>query len=430
MTKRITNEQREAIVRRAVAEGEALLAAPDCAGGMPCTNCPDKRQCGKTGCIRQPEFVGSAAMTAPLTEGDLWKIIHADFPHANERWEKAFTFGEVKTIVERAARAALSAQPEQAQPVAAATVVSPASVRPLDAEQIAEIVREHLGDVYHCTRVWSAWDVGTMGEEDFEPARESALADEIAAAIRAALQSPPHAQPPEFSRDDDGELLIDWSPSKGRMVSLSLRNDGRLSYAITWDGAQQHGTAAQPVEAVQPTARALAHVRQALADNAPKEAVQPQNRDDAARNALIEDCPELNMANYSPADVDNLNDWAIRASSIIDVLMQDATPQAAQEPLAGLATRLMSVACQAGIAETPLRDEWLSLVERTRAAIAAQEPRQPPAMTERDVIAFLERRANNTDTDPRWLAARELRRLHEDLQWPEAPTGTTSEGKS
>lgn len=32
---------------------------PDCAGGMPCTDCPDKRECQR-GCIRQPEFVGSA----------------------------------------------------------------------------------------------------------------------------------------------------------------------------------------------------------------------------------------------------------------------------------------------------------------------------------------------------------------------------------
>jgi hypothetical protein len=51
---------------------------------------------------------------------------------------------------------------------------------------------------------------------------------------------------PEFSRDDDGELLMDWSPSKGRMVSLSLRNDGRLSYAVTWDGETMHGTEQQP----------------------------------------------------------------------------------------------------------------------------------------------------------------------------------------
>lgn len=49
-------------------EVECALAAltdtkriADCAGGSPCTACPDKSRCGKTGCIRQPEFVGSTA---------------------------------------------------------------------------------------------------------------------------------------------------------------------------------------------------------------------------------------------------------------------------------------------------------------------------------------------------------------------------------
>jgi hypothetical protein len=50
----------------------------------------------------------------------------------------------------------------------------------------------------------------------------------------------------EIDRDTDGELLIDWSPSKGRMVTLSLRADGRLSYAFTWDGEKAHGTAQMP----------------------------------------------------------------------------------------------------------------------------------------------------------------------------------------
>jgi hypothetical protein len=50
----------------------------------------------------------------------------------------------------------------------------------------------------------------------------------------------------EVDRDTDGELLIDWSPGKGRMLSVTLRADGRLSYAFTWDGEQAHGTAQMP----------------------------------------------------------------------------------------------------------------------------------------------------------------------------------------
>lgn len=50
----------------------------------------------------------------------------------------------------------------------------------------------------------------------------------------------------EIDRDTDGELLIDWSPGPGRMVTLSLRADGRLSYAFTWDSEKAHGTAQMP----------------------------------------------------------------------------------------------------------------------------------------------------------------------------------------
>jgi hypothetical protein len=53
---------------------------------------------------------------------------------------------------------------------------------------------------------------------------------------------------PEFDRDDDGELLMDWSPSPGRVVTLSLRKDGRLSYAVLWDGEKLHGAAQMPPE--------------------------------------------------------------------------------------------------------------------------------------------------------------------------------------
>lgn len=63
--------------------------------------------------------------------------------------------------------------------------------------------------------------------------------------------TPPDAGVDEFGgvevdRDTDGELLIDWSPGQGRMVTLSLRADGRLSYAFTWDDEKAHGTAQMP----------------------------------------------------------------------------------------------------------------------------------------------------------------------------------------
>lgn len=67
-------------------------------------------------------------------------------------------------------------------------------------EALAEIVRSHLTSTYHCTRVWEAWSVGTMTEDDFEPASESGMAEDIADAILAA--NPPRAPlTAEFERE-------------------------------------------------------------------------------------------------------------------------------------------------------------------------------------------------------------------------------------
>jgi hypothetical protein len=35
--------------------------------------------------------------------------------------------------------------------------------------KLTEHLHSEFGDAYDCTRVWEAWDVGTMGEDDFEP---------------------------------------------------------------------------------------------------------------------------------------------------------------------------------------------------------------------------------------------------------------------
>lgn len=44
------------------------------------------------------------------------------------------------------------------------------------------------GDAYDCTRVWEAWSVGTMSEDDFEPITEDIdRVNEIAMAVLDAL---------------------------------------------------------------------------------------------------------------------------------------------------------------------------------------------------------------------------------------------------
>lgn len=39
-------------------------------------------------------------------------------------------------------------------------------------EAVREAIAGMLGDTYDCTRVWSAWSVGTMGPGDFVPVAE------------------------------------------------------------------------------------------------------------------------------------------------------------------------------------------------------------------------------------------------------------------
>lgn len=48
---------------------------------------------------------------------------------------------------------------------------------------------------------------------------------------------------PELAFDSDGEVLLDWFGSNKRMLSVSLRSDGRLSYAAWFSPYdKEHGT--------------------------------------------------------------------------------------------------------------------------------------------------------------------------------------------
>ena len=35
---------------------------------------------------------------------------------------------------------------------------------PVDVERIADTVRDYLGDIFACTRVWEAWQRGRLGD--------------------------------------------------------------------------------------------------------------------------------------------------------------------------------------------------------------------------------------------------------------------------
>jgi len=60
----------------------------------------------------------------------------------------------------------------------------------LGRDGLTDLIAEHLSGTYHCTRVWSAWGVGTMSQDDFEDVGESDTPAEIADAIIARYAAP------------------------------------------------------------------------------------------------------------------------------------------------------------------------------------------------------------------------------------------------
>lgn len=60
-----------------------------------------------------------------------------------------------------------------------------------DVDAMADKIAECLHGTYHCNRVWEAWHVGTMSQDDFEPVDESETPREIAEEIVALLASTP-----------------------------------------------------------------------------------------------------------------------------------------------------------------------------------------------------------------------------------------------
>lgn len=55
--------------------------------------------------------------------------------------------------------------------------------------------------------------------------------DLFALAQRFLLALPASLPAPELALDDDGEILFDWRGRDNRMLTVALRQDGRLAYA-------------------------------------------------------------------------------------------------------------------------------------------------------------------------------------------------------
>ena len=65
----------------------------------------------------------------------------------------------------------------------------------IDRASLIDLIEDNLHAVYHCTRVWAAWSVGTMSEDDFHEARGTELAPDLADAIIAKFVASPEAAP-------------------------------------------------------------------------------------------------------------------------------------------------------------------------------------------------------------------------------------------
>lgn len=63
------------------------------------------------------------------------------------------------------------------------------AARALNREKLIDLIAERLSGTYHCLRVWSAWNVGTMSQDDFEDVGESDTPAELAEAILTLLDT-------------------------------------------------------------------------------------------------------------------------------------------------------------------------------------------------------------------------------------------------
>ena len=86
----------------------------------------------------------------------------------------------------------------------------------IDRDALIDAIAQGLHGTWHCTRVWEAWHVGTMSQDDFEPVDESETPTEIADAVLALLAAPPAAQA-------EGWISVDERlPEPGNPVLLDI----------------------------------------------------------------------------------------------------------------------------------------------------------------------------------------------------------------
>ena len=145
-------------------------------------------------------FFPTAAPVAPAEPAEGWVLV----PKRMTQEMRDVTDSEGWTWEDLLAEAGSISQEEYA--AIAAAPVAPAGDKPatsetvatidLDKDAITDVIAAGLRGTYHCHRVWSAWGVGTMSEDDFSPVDESDTPAELADAVLALFATSPPDVPP------------------------------------------------------------------------------------------------------------------------------------------------------------------------------------------------------------------------------------------
>lgn len=90
-------------------------------------------------------------------------------------------------------------------------------------EALIDAIAQALHGTWHCTRVWEAWHVGTMSQDDFEPVDESDTPADLADVVLTLL--PIHPSPPEGA----GWRPIEEAPRDGTSLLLTRKQCGSIA---------------------------------------------------------------------------------------------------------------------------------------------------------------------------------------------------------
>lgn len=93
-------------------------------------------------------------------------------------------------------------------------------------QALIDVIAQGLSGTWHCLRVWSAWNVGTMSQDDFSPVDESDTPAELADAVLALLAAAPIIQPaPQQEAREPAKLSDEQIKAHGDKASRMMARD-------------------------------------------------------------------------------------------------------------------------------------------------------------------------------------------------------------